>query len=261
MEEPFEVPEDLIPARERKLAGQAPVSFSGRLDPPLLLHEDLKDGCGGQLWPAGIALAEFLLDRRDRWQGRTVLELGAGGGLVGLALALAAKRDCESSPPSKKYGVSHSANLRPSAMTGESAPTDDDAPPSEPICITDLPQLLPLQRQNIELNGLADADIKSCCLPWGSPVGSFLPPVYRRPEVVLAADCVYYEPAFPLLLDTLQALMSSPEDAWDGRDAVCWFCMKKRRKADMRFVTNLKKCFHVEEIQLNGPDADSSIHL
>jgi hypothetical protein len=31
------------------------------LDPPLLLHEDLADGCGGMLWPAGMRLAKYIL--------------------------------------------------------------------------------------------------------------------------------------------------------------------------------------------------------
>jgi hypothetical protein len=50
-----------VPPRELKTAGQSHVSFDGLLQRPLLLKEDLKEGCGGQLWPAGMVLAKYLL--------------------------------------------------------------------------------------------------------------------------------------------------------------------------------------------------------
>ena len=50
-----------IPARINKAASTSAVSFGGLLDPALLLHEDLKEGCGGQLWPAGMVLAKYML--------------------------------------------------------------------------------------------------------------------------------------------------------------------------------------------------------
>jgi len=43
------------------------------------------------------------------------------------------------------------------------------------------------------------------------------------PDLILAADCVYYEPAFPLLVQTLSEL------AIDDKTEVL-FCYKKRRK-------------------------------
>ena len=61
-----------------------------------------------------------------------------------------------------------------------------------------------------------------------------------KPDVILAADCVYFEPAFPLLMETLMELM--------GDETVCWFCMKKRRRADMRFVKKLRRSFRVEDV-------------
>jgi hypothetical protein len=59
----------------------------------------------------------------------------------------------------------------------------------------------------------------------------------------LAADCVYFEPAFPLLIATLEELFGLCEDA------VVYFCFKKRRKADMHFMKNARKKFLVEEIE------------
>jgi hypothetical protein len=58
---PLLIGEDLTPLPTYKAASTASVNFSGLLDPPLKLHEDLKSGCGGQLWPAGIVLAQHML--------------------------------------------------------------------------------------------------------------------------------------------------------------------------------------------------------
>jgi predicted nicotinamide N-methyase len=43
-------------------------------------------------WPGGQALARYLLDRPDIVAGRSVLDLGSGGGLVAVAAALAGAR-------------------------------------------------------------------------------------------------------------------------------------------------------------------------
>ena len=64
-----------------------------------------------------------------------------------------------------------------------------------------------------------------------------------KPNIILAADCVYFEPAFPLLLATLQQLLEL------CGDAVIYFCFKKRRRADMQFMKNARKKFVVEEIE------------
>lgn len=57
------ISESLAPPREHKAATTTDVTFDGLLKEPLLLKEDLKDGCGGQLWPAGMTLAKYLLSR------------------------------------------------------------------------------------------------------------------------------------------------------------------------------------------------------
>ncbi len=63
---PFDISEDLVPSRVPKAAGNLTVDFDGLLDPPLRLHEDLKEGNGGQAWPAGMTLAKYLLKHRRR---------------------------------------------------------------------------------------------------------------------------------------------------------------------------------------------------
>lgn len=63
-----------------------------------------------------------------------------------------------------------------------------------------------------------------------------------KPDVILAADCVYFEPAFPLLLQTLKELLALCPSA------TVYFCFKKRRRADMQFLKNAKKAFTVTEV-------------
>lgn len=58
---PLAVGEDLSPLPILKSAGTAELDFSGLLSTPLRLHEDLAQGCGGQLWPPGMILAKHML--------------------------------------------------------------------------------------------------------------------------------------------------------------------------------------------------------
>lgn len=64
-----------------------------------------------------------------------------------------------------------------------------------------------------------------------------------KPDIILAADCVYFEPAFPLLLQTLQDLLAVEPSA------TIFFCFKKRRRADMQFLKAARKTFSVIEIE------------
>lgn len=61
----LDVSESLAPPRVNKVAGTTTLDFDGFLKEPLMLKEDLKDGCGGQLWPAGIILARYLLSQHS----------------------------------------------------------------------------------------------------------------------------------------------------------------------------------------------------
>lgn len=57
----------------------------------------------------------------------------------------------------------------------------------------------------------------------GGPAPDWTP---ARIDLLLLADCVYFEPAFPLLIETMGALL--------GADTECLFCYKKRRKVRRR---------------------------
>jgi len=115
---PLAIGTDLSPLPAYRAPTTSEVSFSDLLSPPLRLHEDLKSGCGGQLWPAGMVLATHILRyHRHDLDDAPILELGAGGGLVGLAVALGCRIKA-------------------------------------PLYITDQEPMLPLMIQNIKLNNL-----------------------------------------------------------------------------------------------------------
>ncbi len=157
-----------------------------------------------------MTLAKYLLQHRTLWQDKQIIEIGAGGGLVGLALA-------------------------------------SDSPTKEQILITDQQPMLSLMRKNMQRNKLLSY-VSAQVYDWGSkPVPAF-PTATRHPDIVLAADCVYFEPAFPLLLDTLEDLI--------GPSTKCYFCFKKRRKADMRFFRDMTKKFSVTEIDHTNREQD-----
>ncbi|KAI1147467.1 putative methyltransferase-domain-containing protein [Nemania diffusa] len=209
---PLTLAEDFTPLPAYKAAGTTETDFDGLLpaDKPLRLHEDLKNGCGGQLWPAGMTLARYMLRYHAKsLVGKRILELGAGGGLVGLAVA----RGCDLG--------------------------DNPAP----LCITDQMEMFSLMRHNIALNGL-EGKVEATLLNWGEPLPAAV--VANPPDVILAADCVYFEPAFPLLQATLADLLALQPGA------VVYFCFMKRRRADMQFLKQIRRRFRVAEIGDDG---------
>ncbi|KAF2846333.1 hypothetical protein T440DRAFT_458688 [Plenodomus tracheiphilus IPT5] len=203
----FGVSQDLVPPAPIKSAGVSEIDFDSLLSPPLKLHEDLRNGCGGMLWPAGMVLGKYMLQKHQSdLADKTILELGAGGGLVGLTVAL---------------GCRFQGRLH----------------------ITDQEPMFDLMKRNIDLNGL-NSRVVASIYDWGTPTPSHLP---RHPDVILAAECVYFEPAFPLLQQTLKDLI--------GEKTVCYFCFKRRRRADLTFMKTARKMFHVEEVT-DDPDKD-----
>lgn len=214
----------IVPEREVKTATTTSVDFDGKLDQPLLLHEDLKEGCGGQLWPAGMTLSKYMLTYQNDLREQKVLEIGAGGGLVGLAVA----RGCQMSSDQK-------------------------------ILITDQLPMLALMQKNISLNHL-ETRVEACVYNWGEMIPTEVTEALSTstsslPDTVLAADCVYFEPAFPLLLKTLSDII--------GPNTTCYFCFKKRRKADMRFIRDMMKTFQVDEIDYDDREMNrrDSVYL
>lgn len=87
--------------------------------------------------------------------------------------------------------------------------------------------LLPLMKENVLLNfpTTASPPVHVSELDWGTTPPSSLS---SNPDIILAADCVYFEPAFPLLVETLCGLCPI------GEDREVLFCWKKRRKVSSR---------------------------
>jgi hypothetical protein len=54
--------EDLVPLRQVKPIAIMQLDFDGLLhSQPLKLEEDVRQGCGGMLWPAGMVMAKYLM--------------------------------------------------------------------------------------------------------------------------------------------------------------------------------------------------------
>jgi len=114
------------------------------------------------------------------------------------------------------------------------------------VWITDQAPLLETMRNNVIMNGLSER-VSPLELNWGDVLPQSLPPSL---DLILAADCVYFEPAFPLLVQTLIDLVNGASPEPD-----ILFCYKKRRKADKRFFALLKKAFSWTEVT-DDPDRD-----
>ena len=68
----FAVSEDLVPSTSPKHSQTVSMDFDGLLSPPLVLQTNAKE-CGGQLWPAGKALARYLIGHEsDTLKGKTM---------------------------------------------------------------------------------------------------------------------------------------------------------------------------------------------
>ena len=75
--------------------------------------------------------------------------------------------------------------------------------------------------------------------------GMPIPTTIQRPDLILAADCVYFEPAFPLLVQTLSELSDSTTEIL--------FSYKKRRKVGhWFFIHRLRTWEHSFDRPINA---------
>lgn len=170
----------------------------------VLLEREPLAGTGGLIWPAGEFLASYLCQVSEETQelrDKTIVELGSGTGIVGLSVAL-------------------NANLGSGVMY-----------------LTDLPQVIPLLKRNVALNG-HPTGVQIAEFTWGHDLSDHLKSLTI--DVVLMADCIYLESQFQPLIDTLLQVMPA--------NAKGFLCYKKRRKADARFFKLLKKHFRCEPV-------------
>ena len=114
------------------------------------------------------------------------------------------------------------------------------------MIITDrntLPAEANLQLNSHQLDPVRPVSVSQ--LSWGQDPASFLPPF----DVILAADVVYIEETFPLLIKSLCDLSNA--------DTSVLLSCKYRYKRDLKFFELLKDSFTSEMVWSSG---DMSIH-
>ncbi|KAK9819756.1 hypothetical protein WJX72_002004 [[Myrmecia] bisecta] len=131
-------------------------------------------GLSFQVWPSSLTLSKYAelmaLQHPQHWQGKRVLELGCGCGLMGLVFA---------------------------ALGAQ-------------VMLTDMPQVLALMDANIARNAsiiqAAGGSAQACELTWGQTSVSLLACGWDKPDLVVAADVIYHRELFEPLLSTLKSL-------------------------------------------------------
>ncbi|KAI9026440.1 putative methyltransferase-domain-containing protein [Phycomyces nitens] len=122
--------------------GISDISYEGLLN-PIHLQQDLSGGCGGKTWEAADVMIEYLLWKKTQseslFDGKRILDLGSGTGLVGLAVA--------------------------SAFPG-----------AQNMTLTDQIPMMELMKQNIILNGLEEK-VDTQLLDWGTPLPDHILPL------------------------------------------------------------------------------------
>lgn len=172
-------------------------------------------GIAHQVWHASLVLTDYFNSSEafpptaggeNWWAGKRVVELGAGTGIPGIFLASKGAR----------------------------------------VVLTDLPDVLPLMKWNVEANAHL-LPSPECCdaapLAWGEEHEHIARPI----DVVVASDVVYWEHLFAPLAQTLNDICS-PE-------TVVYLSWQKRRKNDRQFFKMIGKHFTSEEIKCKPVDA------
>ncbi|XP_056262515.1 protein-lysine N-methyltransferase EEF2KMT isoform X2 [Pseudoliparis swirei] len=135
----------------------------------------VSDGTTGLLtWEAALHLAEWALDHRHPFTGRTVLELGSGAGLTGIAI-------CRSCSPSRYvFSDCH-------------------------------PRVLRKLRDNVRLNGLTGPEVGVEEMDWTTATDEQIARIGA--DTVIAADVVYDPDVVESLVALLSRILrvSSPE--------------------------------------------------
>ncbi|XP_066152904.1 protein N-lysine methyltransferase METTL21D-like [Euwallacea fornicatus] len=142
------------------------------LNTSLKLYQKVEGDVGCVVWDASIVLAKYLEElykkNCQKFKNLNVIELGSGVGCVGLTIACLGSNSL----------------------------------------LTDLEEVLPLLKRNIEANRdkirLNNGSATAVCLNWGETTFQGAPP-----DLILMADCVYYKESIDKLVDTLKNLSGS----------------------------------------------------
>ncbi|ELR11534.1 nicotinamide n-methyltransferase [Acanthamoeba castellanii str. Neff] len=149
----------------------APCDAAGILD-------GSSDLTGLMLWPAAEALAHLIATEPDKWRGKTVLELGAGVGLVGLVASL---------------------------FCGQVLITDGEE------------EVISMIEENLQANkdALPEASRVRCCsLDWTEDLDAWKAKHDCSSfDVIVGSDIIYSFEALPALFTVVQGLLAHTADA------------------------------------------------
>ncbi|KAI8067591.1 putative methyltransferase-domain-containing protein, partial [Gongronella butleri] len=187
----------------------------------LWISEDNEQTIARHVWDCGLALSAFLERNQGTIKPKHVIELGSGTGLAGIYAAHV---------------------LHPLSVT-----------------LTDLPNAMPILRQNVGLNACKGTDIQVHVLSWGAQAnaseydedGADDATLTRwddedatRYDLILLADVLYNQGSHDILLDTLNWLLAGP-------DAKVLLAYKERNPDERSFFTKVGarhwKCTRIEE--------------
>ncbi|NXV72222.1 MT21A methyltransferase, partial [Atlantisia rogersi] len=181
-------------------------------------------GVAAVVWDAAVVLCAYLeiggIDLRDR----SVIELGAGTGLLGIVATLLGKG---------VFICLFKATYKCSARA----------------TITDRAAALEFLESNVQANLPSELRPRAVVkeLTWGKDLGNFPPGAF---DFVLGADIVYLEETFAELLQTLEHLCSE--------QTVILLSCRIRYERDNKFLKMLRGRFSVYEIHY---DSTKDVHI
>ncbi|NXQ37694.1 MT21A methyltransferase, partial [Catharus fuscescens] len=181
-------------------------------------------GVAAVVWDAAVVLCAYLemggIDLRDR----SVIELGAGTGLLGIVVTL--------------LGAKEPAGVR--ALY---------PPCCARVTITDRAAALEFLESNVQANLPPELRPRAVVkeLTWGKDLDNFPPGAF---DFILGADIVYLEETFAELLQTLEHLCSE-------RTVILLSC-RIRYERDLRFLKMLRERFSVSEVHY---DSSKDVHI
>ncbi|NXU05686.1 MT21A methyltransferase, partial [Buphagus erythrorhynchus] len=198
-------------------------------------------GVAAVVWDAAVVLCAYLemegIDLRDR----SVIELGAGTGLLGIVVTL--------------LGTKESAGIRalypPCCIEGHGLCVSHVllSPLGARVTITDRAAALELLESNVQANLPPELRPRAVVkeLTWGKDLDNFPAGAF---DFVLGADIVYLEETFAELLQTLEHLCSE-------RTVILLSC-RIRYERDLQFLRMLRERFSVAEVHY---DSSKDVHI
>ncbi|NXU62660.1 MT21A methyltransferase, partial [Horornis vulcanius] len=181
-------------------------------------------GVAAVVWDAAVVLCAYLemegIDLRDR----SVIELGAGTGLLGIVVTL--------------LGTKEPAGVRALYSTC-----------CAHVTITDRAAALEFLESNVQANLPPELRPRAVVkeLTWGKDLDNFPAGAF---DFILGADIVYLEETFVELLQTLEHLCSE-------RTVILLSC-RIRYERDLKFLKMLRERFSVSEVHY---DSSKDVHI